>query len=163
MGGFPLNWIEPTVVSQFLLQIVWEWVCFWGSFSLRMGQFSNPVATHPRTNEVEVSPLPQGLSGGSKLIDQTLLSSKLKFAFENWWKKISLVAKCGTDQPIALAETSKVRPTHKRYKIEPLTSYFKTQFHRFFQKKYWFITTEFYRSTFIAVSRNKEEIQRKNY
>ena len=27
------------------------------SFSLRMGQFSNPVATHPRTNEVEVPPL----------------------------------------------------------------------------------------------------------
>ena len=26
------------------------------AFSLRMGQFSNPVATHPRTNEVEVPP-----------------------------------------------------------------------------------------------------------
>ena len=29
---------------------------FWASFSLRMGQFSNPVATPPRTNEVEVPP-----------------------------------------------------------------------------------------------------------
>ena len=29
---------------------------FLGSFSLRMGQFSNPVATHPRTNEAEVPP-----------------------------------------------------------------------------------------------------------
>ena len=29
---------------------------FFGRFSLRMGQFSNPVATHPRTNEVEVPP-----------------------------------------------------------------------------------------------------------
>ena len=28
------------------------------SFSLRMGQFSNPVATHPGTNEVEVPPPP---------------------------------------------------------------------------------------------------------
>ena len=31
-------------------------VCFGASFSLRMGQFSNPVATHPRTNEFEVPP-----------------------------------------------------------------------------------------------------------
>ena len=30
------------------------------SFSLQMGQFSNPVATHPRTNEVEVPPPPRG-------------------------------------------------------------------------------------------------------
>ena len=29
---------------------------FLARFSLRMGQFSNPVATHPRTNEVEVPP-----------------------------------------------------------------------------------------------------------
>ena len=28
------------------------------SFSLRMGQFPNPVAKHPRTNEVEVPPPP---------------------------------------------------------------------------------------------------------
>ena len=46
------------------MQIVWEWVRFWASFSLRIGQFSNPVATHPRTNEVEVlpPPPPRGLS-----------------------------------------------------------------------------------------------------
>ena len=44
---------------KFLLQIVWEWACFLASFSLRMGQFSNPVATHPRTNEVEVPPPPR--------------------------------------------------------------------------------------------------------
>ena len=31
---------------------------FLASFSLRMGQFSNPVATLPRTNEVEVPPPP---------------------------------------------------------------------------------------------------------
>ena len=30
---------------------------FWASFSLQMGQFSDPVATHPRTNEAEVPPL----------------------------------------------------------------------------------------------------------
>ena len=29
---------------------------FLASFSLRMGQFSDPVATHPRTNEAEVPP-----------------------------------------------------------------------------------------------------------
>ena len=29
---------------------------FWASFSLRMGQFSDPVATHPRTNEADVPP-----------------------------------------------------------------------------------------------------------
>ena len=29
---------------------------FLASSSLRMGQFSNPVATHPRTNEAEVPP-----------------------------------------------------------------------------------------------------------
>ena len=31
---------------------------FLASFSLRMGQFSYPVATHPRTNEAEVPPGP---------------------------------------------------------------------------------------------------------
>ena len=31
---------------------------FLASFSLRMGQFSNPVAAHPRTNEAEVPPPP---------------------------------------------------------------------------------------------------------
>ena len=29
---------------------------FLASFSLRMGQFSDPVATHPCTNEAEVPP-----------------------------------------------------------------------------------------------------------
>ena len=32
------------------------------AFSLRMGQFSDPVATHPRTNEVEVPPGPTGFA-----------------------------------------------------------------------------------------------------
>ena len=32
---------------NFLLQIVSEWVCFWASFSLLMGQFSNPVGHTP--------------------------------------------------------------------------------------------------------------------
>ena len=35
--------------------------------SLRMGQFSDPVATHPRTNEVEVlPPPPPGREGRDK-------------------------------------------------------------------------------------------------
>ena len=29
---------------------------FLARFSLRMGQFTDPVATHPRTNEAEVPP-----------------------------------------------------------------------------------------------------------
>ena len=36
---------------------------FCASFSLRMGQFSNPVATHPRTNKVEVTPPLAGVDG----------------------------------------------------------------------------------------------------
>ena len=36
----------------------------WASFSLRMGQLSNSVVTHPRTNEVEVTP--RGGGGGEE-------------------------------------------------------------------------------------------------
>ena len=41
-------------------------VYWWASFSLRMGQFFNPVATHPRTNEVEVPPPPPLGKGTTK-------------------------------------------------------------------------------------------------
>ena len=42
---------------------------FLASFSLRMGQFCNPVATHPRTNEVEVPPPPRVLCSMLSHID----------------------------------------------------------------------------------------------
>ena len=43
-------------------------VCL-ASFSLRMGQFSDPVATHLRTNEVEMIPPPPGTTEGRKYTD----------------------------------------------------------------------------------------------
>ena len=62
MGGFLLNWIKPVVVwSIFVVnsrRMGVFLVYWWASISLRMGQFSDPVATHPRINEVEVPPPP---------------------------------------------------------------------------------------------------------
>ena len=42
------------------------------SFSLRMGKFSNPVATHPRTNEVKVPPPPPGARGRPQILPAKL-------------------------------------------------------------------------------------------
>ena len=40
---------------------------FLASFSLRMGQLSDPVATHPRTNEIEVPPPPHPPGTSTKM------------------------------------------------------------------------------------------------
>ena len=71
MGGFrELNKTCCNLVNfglRFIVHsyIVWEWVSFClsiSSFSLRMGQFSNSVAAHPRTNKVEVTPPPKDIT-----------------------------------------------------------------------------------------------------
>ena len=46
-------------MAHVLLYVVWNGSVFdnrWAIFSLRMGQFSYSVATHPHTNEIDMIP-----------------------------------------------------------------------------------------------------------